>query len=322
MSRRSTIRDATAFLVSTAALGVTVVLLRMLPDVSETTVALALLLVVLGTATMARLGVAIIVSVVAMLAFNFFLLPPVGTLTIADPQNWIALFAFLVVAVIASNLSAAAQGRDVRRSRVANEVTRLFDLTRDVLLTTDTSARWTRRPICRPSFRARKVAIACRRQRLAMSSGRERAVAIDADDLNTRSRGPWHAGVRRTPARVWRARAVGDAQTGVAIVPLRHGTKAVGLLAEAPDLDLGTLDALGGVVAIAIERTQFLAERDAAELVRQNADLASTLLASFSHDLPDAGDGRPRRRLESSGRWPAQRIARRRRNCGSRSWTA
>ena len=57
--------------------------------------ALALLLVVLGTATTARLGVAIIVSVMAMLAFNFFFLPPLGTLTIADPQNWIALFAFL-----------------------------------------------------------------------------------------------------------------------------------------------------------------------------------------------------------------------------------
>ena len=38
-------------------------------------------------------------------------------------------------------------------------------------------------------------------------------------------------------------------------------------------------------VAIAIERAQFLAERDAAELVQQKADLAATLLASLSHDL-------------------------------------
>ena len=91
MDRRSKIRDAIALLIGTSALGVAVVLLRMLPDVSATTVALALLLVVLGTATTARLGVAIVVSVVAMLAFNFFFLPPVGTLTIANPQNWIAL---------------------------------------------------------------------------------------------------------------------------------------------------------------------------------------------------------------------------------------
>jgi two-component system sensor histidine kinase KdpD len=72
----------------------------------------------------------------------------------------------------------------------------------------------------------------------------------------------------------------------VTLVPLRHGTRAVGLLAAAsPALDIGTLDAVAGVVAIAIERTQFLEERDAAELVRQKADLAATLLAALSHDL-------------------------------------
>ena len=50
-------------------------------------------------------------------------------------------------------------------------------------------------------------------------------------------------------------------------------------------MDLGTLDALGGVVAIAIERAHFLAERKKAETLSQRADLASALLASFSHDL-------------------------------------
>ena len=74
-----------------------------------------------------------------MLTLNFFFLPPAGAFTIADPQNWIALFAFLVVAVIASNLSAAAQERTREAIARRNEVTRLFDLTRDVLLTTETT---------------------------------------------------------------------------------------------------------------------------------------------------------------------------------------
>lgn len=79
---------------------------------------------------------------------------------------------------------------------------------------------------------------------------------------------------------------MGAENGGVLIVPLRHGTKPVGLLAAiAPGLDLGALDAVAGVVAIAIERTQFLAEREASDLVRQKADLAATLLASLSHDL-------------------------------------
>ena len=86
-----------------------------------------------------RLRVATVVSIAAMLTLNFFFLPPVGTFTIADPQNWIALFAFLVVSVIASNLSAAAQDRAREAIARRHEVTRLFDLTRDVLLTTETT---------------------------------------------------------------------------------------------------------------------------------------------------------------------------------------
>ena len=72
----------------------------------------------------------------------------------------------------------------------------------------------------------------------------------------------------------------------VHVVPLRLGTRPVGLLAAAGrDVEPGTLDALAGVVAIAIERAQFLEERKAAELARQSEELKSALLASIGHDL-------------------------------------
>jgi K+-sensing histidine kinase KdpD len=80
---------------------------------NTTTVALTFLLVVLVTAATSRLRDAVIASVAAMLSFNFFFLPPVGTLTIAEPQNWVALVVFLAVSLIASNLSAAARDRAV-----------------------------------------------------------------------------------------------------------------------------------------------------------------------------------------------------------------
>lgn len=79
---------------------------------NHTTVALSFLLVVLFTAAATRLRVAVLVSVAAMLCLNFFFLPPVGTLTIADPQNWVALVVFLAVSLVASNLSAAARDRE------------------------------------------------------------------------------------------------------------------------------------------------------------------------------------------------------------------
>jgi two-component system sensor histidine kinase KdpD len=47
----------------------------------------------------------------------------------------------------------------------------------------------------------------------------------------------------------------------------------------------GSLDALAGVVAIAVERAQFLEDRKAAELARQSEGLKSALLASLGHDL-------------------------------------
>ena len=72
----------------------------------------------------------------------------------------------------------------------------------------------------------------------------------------------------------------------VGLVPLRFGTRPVGLLAAAGrPVEPGTLDALAGVAAIAIERVQFLEERKAAELARQSEELKSALLASLGHDL-------------------------------------
>src|SRR5678815_4227419 len=85
--------------------------------VNATTVALSLLLVVLLTAAYRGIGPAILAAVASMLGFNFFFLEPVGTFTIHDPQNWVALFAFLLTAIIASQLSSAAR----RRAREAED---------------------------------------------------------------------------------------------------------------------------------------------------------------------------------------------------------
>jgi two-component system sensor histidine kinase KdpD len=64
------------------------------------------------------------------------------------------------------------------------------------------------------------------------------------------------------------------------------GTKQIGVLAAAGrPVEPGTLDTLAGVVAIAIERAQFLEERKAGELTRQSEQLKTALLASLSHDL-------------------------------------
>ncbi len=70
------------------------------------------------------------------------------------------------------------------------------------------------------------------------------------------------------------------------IVPLRIGTRAIGLLSAAGrGVEPGTLDAVAGLAAVAVERAHFLEDRKKADLERQRAELASAVLASFSHDL-------------------------------------
>ena len=288
MRRHSQTTDVIVLIGGLATTAVITALLQALPGTSPTTVALALLLVVLATATIARLRIAILVSIVAMLTLNFFFLPPVGTFTIADPQNWIALVAFLIVAVSASHLSAAAQERTREAIARRNEVTRLFDLTRDVLLTTETASAMDglARHVAR-RFELSTVAICLPGDHgWRIHQGGVHDASLDIGTLDTAM-----ATARGTLEFDARQRAYGGhIRTGrdqeIVIVPLRQGTKAIGLLAAAPPtLDIGTLDAVAGVVAIAIERVQFLADRDAIELVRQKADMASTLLASLSHDL-------------------------------------
>ena len=114
--RAAILRASAGYPLSIAGVGaVTWICVLLQAHLNATTVALALLLVVLFAATMWGRLPALGASVVAMLCFNFYFLPPIGTLTIADPQNWIALAAFFTTALTVGQLSA--RGEAPRRGR-------------------------------------------------------------------------------------------------------------------------------------------------------------------------------------------------------------
>jgi K+-sensing histidine kinase KdpD len=95
--------------------------------INSTTVALALLLAVLFIATFFGSRPALLSSVLAMLCFNFFFLPPVHTFTISDPQNWIAITAFFVTAITVGQLSARARQRADEALKGRLEIERLYE---------------------------------------------------------------------------------------------------------------------------------------------------------------------------------------------------
>jgi two-component system sensor histidine kinase KdpD len=245
------------------------------------------LLVVLPAAATARLWVPATVSVLAMLAFNFFFLAPVGTFYLADPQNWVALVVFLTVSLVASNLSTTARARAREAVHRQDELVRLFEVSRDVLQTTGGSGAITelvdcitRRfgfefaAICLPSPGQWDIYAAGSLQ----ASGRTQLVSVlgNAEPLVEREAEP-RTGVHRMIEI--------DGQP-VRLVPLRLGLTPVGVLAAAGrSIEASMFDALAGVAAIAIERAQFLDERNAAELARRSEELKSALLASIGHDL-------------------------------------
>jgi two-component system sensor histidine kinase KdpD len=116
------------YLFAVLGIGIVTILLAPFHDrVNSTTVALALLLVVLFTATFSGSRPALLASLLAMFSFNFFFLPPFYTLTVADSQNWVALTAFLVTALTVGELSARAKRRAEEAETGHRENKRLYE---------------------------------------------------------------------------------------------------------------------------------------------------------------------------------------------------
>ena len=94
------------FAVCAAALFLVVRLYTRVIHVNPTTVALTFLVSVLIVSAVWGLRYALFTAFVAAAAFNYYFLPPTGTFTIADTQNWVALFAFLGTSIYAAHLAA------------------------------------------------------------------------------------------------------------------------------------------------------------------------------------------------------------------------
>jgi two-component system sensor histidine kinase KdpD len=288
----STMRDhlrqgLIAYLLALCGVACVVIIYRLIIiDVNTTTVALSFLLVVLATASTYGLGPAITASITGMLCFNFFFLPPVGTLTIEDPQNWVALVAFLVTAVTASQLSSAARRRARDAEARREEVWKLYQLSRAIIATADSETAFS--SIARQVvevFGARYCAVFVpdatgRWQGLANACGPGKQVSfvpsqeIIEEVFRTGEMKLLEAGIEH------------DERMRSAYAPLKVGVKPVGVMALShATLERGTIEAIAGLVALALERARFLKEVSRTEALRQSNELKSALLASVSHDL-------------------------------------
>jgi len=118
----------TGYLIAASSIAATTAVLKPFSShTNSTTVALALLLVVLMVAIRYGARPAVAASLLGVFSFNYFFLPPFGTLTIAAPDNWIALIAFLATAITVGQLSARAERRAEEADAGRREIERLYE---------------------------------------------------------------------------------------------------------------------------------------------------------------------------------------------------
>ena len=249
--------------------GVTAFYFRVL-SVNNVTVALTYLLVVLTAAASWGLTEALAASVAAVFCFNYFFLPPVGTLTIADPQNWAALSAFVVTAVVASHLSASARRQTQQSARRRLEMERLYSLSRNLLLDGHGPLGQQIANAAARAFEVEGVAFFDRMQAAVYRAG-PHDVPI-ADDLLK------DVALQGTVFQ--------DGRTKAIVVPISLGGRALGSLGILGDSVSETaLHSLANLAAITVERARVQEIANRAEASRQSGELKSTLLDALAHEF-------------------------------------
>ncbi len=268
-------------------------------------VALAFLLVVLGASSAVGRALGVAIAAVAFLGFNFFFLPPYNTLVIANPLDWLVLFAFLITGVVAAQLLENQRHEaQIARER-SEEIDRLATLGAETLnapraegalhaiacvigqrMTTDEceiflwqegeglrlagGAQATTRPTSESGL-------------LAFTVEHRRAAATRADGTLTlidEALTPPHAATN-TLADL-RALAIPLSVRGRIVGALRLSSTTPFTLS---DDQRRVLAALSYYAALGVERVRLAEAEEEAEALRRADRLKDALLASVSHDL-------------------------------------
>lgn len=247
----------------------TFILFRVVP-VNPTTAGFLFLVAILLIATKGGLVESTIASVVAMLCFNFFFLPPIGTLTIADPQNWVALFAFLATSLTASQLSARAKRRAVEAEERRGEVERLYALSRGLLLIDNSQA--VAKQIVQQISQTCEIPTVALHVRGTGELYRSGFTEADVD-------------VKLRDAAV-RSAVLKEDGTNLIVTPIRLGGEPIGSIAlTGSALSDAALQSLLNLVAIGLERATSQKAVTQAEVARQSEELKSTLLDAIAHEF-------------------------------------
>lgn len=240
-------------------------------SVNNVTVALTFLLAVLAVATWWGLPEALAASVAGVLCFDYFFLPPIGNFTIADPQNWAALFAFVATALIVSELSTHARKQAVESTRRQRELEGLYTLSRNLLLLDS------RAPL------AQQIA-----QQVAQVFDLQGVAIFDRLTDRIYRAGPHDIPVEDSKLRdaALQGTVFEDATAKTIVMPINLGGPPIGSLGiQGTSISEAALQSSASLAAITLERAHVQEVATRAEAARQSEELKSTLLDALAHEF-------------------------------------
>ena len=271
MTRSVRLRTVRSLLALVIVVGITLFFREALPRVNQTTVALSFLLAILAVSAVWGMTVSVLMSLAAILSFNFFFLPPVGTFTVADPQNWVALLAFLVTSTVGSRLSSRIRQEADIANRRRREIEHLYTFSQKLLGEGNVIQLMNAIPNhIVDSFETGAASLFLADKQKYYRSGYG-TLQLEEEQLRL-------AYEREEP--------YVDTARGFCYGPVRLGMKSIGSfgISGAP-LTRQTLEAVGTLLGIAIERTRAVEQLSRTEADRQSERLKSALLDSITHNF-------------------------------------
>ncbi len=258
------------------AVGATIGLLKLFPQLNESSVALLLLLAVFFCASIWQSGPGVVAALLATLGFNFFFIQPLYTLTVQDPRNVAALFVFLISGLLIGRLSAMSRRRLELLEAERRDLIALTQLSQGFLADTNReSLLGVAADRLRQALHCREVAILLADEKGGLGRRVETAGTVFREDL------------AELAYRQGNSAAFPSDLGGTDIyLPIPVGLQRAGtLVARGLQSSERMAEACALLLGLAVERERFLALARAAEETRTSEQMKSTLLAQLAHDL-------------------------------------
>jgi two-component system sensor histidine kinase KdpD len=255
-------------------------------DISPTNLVVVYLLAVVLAAFYLGRGPAILVSILSIIAFDFFFVPPNFTLAIADTEYLITFLGLLSVGLIISQLAAMVREQAEAAQRRETQTVALYELGRDLTVTAGLeSVTQTVISHVGESF-SREVAIFLPLSGVLQVYAASPGLVVSNEDLGVATWTFDHGqiagrGTDTLPAASMRYQPLKTMRGVVGVLGVKPASPDRFLTRD----QLRTLDAFANQIAVAIERTSLAEKTRQTEMLEITDKLQTALLNSISHDL-------------------------------------